>query len=319
MPLTKKHLWVPAVFMLFIAGAFCLFPLAAPLKAQMPGSATPVLAENTVKRVSDHVYVIMGYPNVEFVVGNRATLVVDTGLGARNGAIVLREAQKLTKPNMTLLLTTTHFHPEHAAGAQVFPSSILLIRPVAQQEEMDQHGAEFVERFRNSSAIDKELLQDVTLRPADIAFDSEVKIDLGGVTARIFWLGPAHTKGDELIFVEPDSALLSGDVVMSKLVPNMPTPDASLKNWLVILDKIEPLHPRYVIPDHGELGDASLIGQDRAILSDLQSRALELKRQGTSVEDAGRQMTTELKAKYSDWGNFNGVPNAVRRVYEEAQ
>jgi glyoxylase-like metal-dependent hydrolase (beta-lactamase superfamily II) len=319
MSLTNKRFLLLTVAMFLIAGAVSAFLLAAPAQAQMPGSASPVLQENVVKHVSDHVYVIMGYPNVEFVVGNRATLVVDTGLGARNGAIVLREAQKLTKPNMTLLLTTTHFHPEHAAGAQVFPSSILLIRPVAQQEEMDQHGAEFVERFRNSSAIDKELLQDVMLRPADIAFDSEVKIDLGGVTARIFWLGPAHTKGDELIFVDPDSALLSGDIVMSKLVPNMPTPDASLKNWLVILDKIEPLHPRYVIPDHGELGDASLIGQDRAILTELQTRALELKRQGTTVEDAGRQMATELKSKYPDWGNFNGVPNAVRRVYEESQ
>jgi glyoxylase-like metal-dependent hydrolase (beta-lactamase superfamily II) len=315
----KRLLRISEASVFLIAGACCVVLLAAPVRAQMPGSASPVLPENAVKHISDHVYVIMGYPNVEFVVGNRATLAVDTGLGARNGATVLREAQNLTKPNMTLILTTTHFHPEHTAGAQVFPPSVLLIRPVAQQEEMDQHGAEFVERFRNSSAIDKELLQDVTLRPADIAFDSEVKIDLGGVTARIFWLGPAHTKGDELIFVEPDSALLSGDVVMSKLVPNMPTPDANLKNWLVILDKIEPLHPRYVIPDHGELGDASLIGQDRTILTDLQTRGLELKRQGTSVEDAGRQMTTEFKAKYPDWGNLNGIPNAVRRVYEESQ
>jgi glyoxylase-like metal-dependent hydrolase (beta-lactamase superfamily II) len=319
MSLTKKRFWVSTVFLYPTVVALCLFPLLAPIRAQMPGSTSPILPENAVKRVSDHVYVIMGYPNVEIVVGNRATLVVDTGLGARNGATVLREAQKLTKSNMNLYLTTTHFHPEHAAGAQVFPSSIPLIRPVAQQEEMDKHGAEFVERFRNSSAIDKELLQDVTLRPADIVFDSEVKIDLGGVTARLFWLGPAHTKGDELIFVDPDSALLSGDVVMSKLVPNMPTPDASLKNWLVILDKIEPLHPRYVIPDHGELGDASLIAQYRVILTDLQTRSIELKRQGVSVEDAGRQMTTELKAKYPDWGNFNGVPNAVRRVYEESQ
>jgi glyoxylase-like metal-dependent hydrolase (beta-lactamase superfamily II) len=108
----------------------------------------------------------------------------------------------------------------------------VLLRPVAQQKEMDEHGAEFIERFRNISAIYKELLQDAKMRPADVAFDSEVKLDLGDVSARLFWLGPAHTIGDELIFVEPDSALLSGDIVMSKLVPSMPTPDANPKNWL---------------------------------------------------------------------------------------
>jgi len=56
-------------------------------------------------------------------------------------------------------------------------------------------------------------LQDVKLRKPDILFDREVKLDLGGVTARLFWLGAAHTEGDELIFVEEDSVLLPGDIV----------------------------------------------------------------------------------------------------------
>jgi hypothetical protein len=113
----------------------------------------------------------------------------------------------------------------------------------------------------------------------------------------------------------------------------MPTPDAIPKNWLAILGKIEPLHPRYVIPDHGELGNASLIEQVRPFLMDLEKRALELKRQGKWVElapgstnrrpgrphDAGKQLTAELEMKYPDWGNFIGIPNAVRRVYEESQ
>jgi hypothetical protein len=45
----------------------------------------PLLGENTTK-ISDHVWAIMGFPNVAIVVGQRATLVVDTGLGPRNGA-----------------------------------------------------------------------------------------------------------------------------------------------------------------------------------------------------------------------------------------
>src|SRR3974390_2089436 len=44
------------------------------------------LVEEKSTRVSDHVYAIMGFPNIAIIVGNRATLVVDTGLGPRNGA-----------------------------------------------------------------------------------------------------------------------------------------------------------------------------------------------------------------------------------------
>jgi hypothetical protein len=51
---------------------------------QPPQPPAPLIQENTTIKVSEHVYVIpdgnvAGVPNVGIVVGNRATLVVDTG------------------------------------------------------------------------------------------------------------------------------------------------------------------------------------------------------------------------------------------------
>jgi glyoxylase-like metal-dependent hydrolase (beta-lactamase superfamily II) len=173
--------------------------------------------------------------------------------------------------------------------------------------------------FSSRSEQNKELLKDVHLRKPDIVFDKETKLDLGGVTARLMWLGPAHTIGDEIIFVEEDSVLIPGDIVQSKLVPNMPNPDANVENWLAILDRLAVLKPRYIVPDHGALGDGSLIAQEKAFLAALQGRALELKRAGTPVEQAAQTLTAEFKTKYPDWQNMNPVGNVVRRVYEEAQ
>ena len=110
--------------------------LAAPAAAQ---EAPRLLPENSATRVSEHVYAIVGFPNIAIVIGGNATLVVDTGMGARNGAIIVREVERLSK-TPKLFLTTTHFHPEHATGEQAFPAHTILIRPRAQQEEMDRHG-----------------------------------------------------------------------------------------------------------------------------------------------------------------------------------
>jgi glyoxylase-like metal-dependent hydrolase (beta-lactamase superfamily II) len=275
-----------------------------------------MLPENSVMRVSEHVYAIVGFPNIGIVVGDRATLVVDTGLGARNGAIVLKQAEKLGKAPI-LYLTTTHFHPEHAMGEQAFPPRTVLIRPAVQQDEMNKHATELMDLFRGFSEQSKELLMDVKLRPPDIVFDKEIKLDLGGVTARLFWWGPAHTQGDEMIFVEQDSVLIPGDIVQDKIVPNMPNADASVKGWLAILDQLEPLKPRLVVPDHGALGDGSLIAKERAFLLDLQTRSLELKRQGKSAEEAAKMVTAEFKSKYSDWQTMGPVANVVKRVYAE--
>ena len=135
-----------------ISTLLVLTAAALPLHAQQ----NPLLGEDTVK-VSDHVWAIMGFPNIAIVTGTRATLVVDTGLGPRNGATIARVAAKLSAPNAKLYLTTTHFHPEHAAGEAGFPPSIILIRNDTQQREMDLHGAELLATFSSRNAQWKEL------------------------------------------------------------------------------------------------------------------------------------------------------------------
>ncbi|HEX4178462.1 MAG TPA: MBL fold metallo-hydrolase, partial [Rhizomicrobium sp.] len=92
--------------------ALSLLPAAA--------SAQPVndhlLSADNLSQVSPHVWMIKGFPNIGIVVGSKATLVVDTGLGTKNGQIVSRIAQHLSPKGQKLYLTTTHYHAEHAAG-----------------------------------------------------------------------------------------------------------------------------------------------------------------------------------------------------------
>jgi glyoxylase-like metal-dependent hydrolase (beta-lactamase superfamily II) len=277
-------------------------------------SSQPVLGENTT-RISEHVWAIMGFPNVAIVVGERATLVVDTGLGPRNGATVARAAAKLSG-NQKLFLTTTHFHPEHAAGEGGFPPHTVLIRNAVQQQEMELHGSEMIDMFSSRSAQNKELLAGVKLRSPDILFDSDAKIDLGGVTVRLLWFGGAHTKGDELTFVEPDGTLVSGDVVQNKVVPNIYGDGGTPASWIAVLDKLAALPVRFVLPDHSAPGDGSLVAKERAFIADLRTRALALKRQGVSVDDAGQQLNAEFKTRYSDWPTMN-VASFVHSIYAE--
>jgi glyoxylase-like metal-dependent hydrolase (beta-lactamase superfamily II) len=293
--------------------AVCLLAAQA-AQGQM---AQTLVDEKTLTRVSEHVYALVGFPNVGIVAGNRATLVIDTGLGGRNGATVMRVAQKLAKGPI-LYLTTTHYHSEHTTGEQAFPANTVLIRPTVQQEELIQRLPGHMARFREMSQQNKELLADVKLRTPDVLFDGEMKLDLGGVTARLFCLGQAHTRGDMLIFVEEDSVLIPGDIVQSKLFPIMPE-ESSMKGWIAVLDKLEPLKPRLIVPDHGELGDGSLIAKEKAMLVEMQGRALDLKRQGKSAEEAGKLLTAELHAKHPDFANVERIAADVKLVYGEAQ
>jgi glyoxylase-like metal-dependent hydrolase (beta-lactamase superfamily II) len=292
--------------------------IEAHMATAKPPQAPPnlMLPENQVTRVSDHVWAIIGFPNIGIVVGDRATLVVDTGLGPRNGAIAAHEAQKLSK-GPVLYLTTTHYHPEHAAGEGGFPPNTILVRPIAQQKELEQRGMEFVEMFSNRSPQMKELLAGVKFRAPDVTFEKEITLDLGGATARLFWMGQAHTRGDELIDVEPDSTLISGDVVQNRVVPNLPDANASMRGWLAILAELRTMEPRYILPDHSAPGSGSLIGEDYQFFRRLQERTLELKLEGKTADEAGQMLIAEFKSGYPDWPNLNAIPAAVKHIYAE--
>jgi glyoxylase-like metal-dependent hydrolase (beta-lactamase superfamily II) len=260
----------------------------------------------------------MGFPNIAIVVGSRATLVVDTGMGPKNGATVARLVGKLAPNNGKLFLTTTHFHPEHAGGEPGFPPGTILIRNAVQQQEMEKHGQEMIDMFSSRSAENKELLAGVVLRPPDVTFDQEATVDLGGVTARLLWFGGAHTKGDELTFVEPDRTLVSGDVVQNMTMPNIFGDGGTPATWLAVLDKVDALNAAHVLPDHSAPGDGSLVAAERSLISEIRTRALALKGQGVSAEDAGKQITGELKTQHPDWPSTNAA-GFVKSVYAEPQ
>jgi glyoxylase-like metal-dependent hydrolase (beta-lactamase superfamily II) len=261
-----------------------------------------------------HVWAIYGNPNIAIIIGSKATLVVDTGLGPRNGAFIAGEASKL-RSGAKLFLTTTHAHAEHSSGQDGFPADTVVIRPRAQQQELDETGASGIETFRSRNDTNRELLADAHVGKSDILFDDELTLDLGGVTARLLWFGPAHSNGDMLTFVEPDGVLVSGDVIQNKAGIGLSGSRSTIKSWIAVLDKAALLEPAVILPDHSQPGDGKLIAEQRAFLVDLQQRIAALKAQGKSAEEAARLISAEFQAKYAGWTRLNFLERSITDTF----
>src|SRR6185503_17304748 len=124
-----------------------------------------------------------------------------------------------------------------------------------------------------------------TGRKADITFDRDYTLDLGGVRVRMLVVGPTHTRGDTGFHVEGDGVLFAGDVVMNNsfVAANA---GSSVKAWLAAFDAFDAMKPRTIVPAHGPVGDGTLIPAQRAVMQTIQTRARELKAQGRSADDA---------------------------------
>ena len=295
----------------------------AGVAAQPTPPAAGLINADAIARISDHVHVISDrnvglVPNVGIIVGGRATLVVDTGLGPRNGQTVLRVTNTVSR-NADLYVVSTHFHPEHALGEPAFPANAKMIRARAQQQDIDEFGLALAKTFASRSPAIAELLENVQFRKADIFFDREYALDLGGVRVRMLSLGPTHTRGDTIIWVEGDRVLFAGDVVMNRTFVAFASPYSSLKAWLADFDQLAPLRPLRIVPSHGPTGDASLIDEQRAMMTAIQARASELKRQGKTADETAQAMQTEFQAKYPDWTAPARVGGIARTAHTEAQ
>lgn len=305
------------------AHGFVILSAAAVLCAQPKGSPKPpMVRENAAVKVSEHVWVIPDdhvpmVPNVGIIVGTRATMVIDTGLGPRNAEIILREVEKLGK-RREIYLVTTHFHPEHAGGGSAFPPHTKFVLSRIQQQDLDELGMGMMETFSKISPVHAELLKDVKFRKADVLFDREHTVHLGGVDVNLLSLGDTHTRGDTTAIIRQDRVLFAGDIVMNRAFLAFGK-FSKVQEWIGVLNKLEPLKPVKLVPSHGSIGDASLIGEQRSVLQALQTRVRELKAQGKTADEIAKLVTTEFQEKYSGWTAPARLAPAARAAFEEAK
>ncbi|MEQ1573467.1 MAG: MBL fold metallo-hydrolase [Vicinamibacterales bacterium] len=297
------------------------WPIAASAAAQRGPATDPFVKENATVKLAEHTYVIPDdnvglVPNVGIVVGSRATLVIDPGLGRRNGEAVLREVAKISR-NRDLYVASTHFHAEHTTGYLAFPAAAKYVNSNVQEAEFAQQGDQLIQNFSSRSPVTAELLKGATGRKADITFDRDYVLDLGGVRVRFLVVGPTHTRGDTVFLVEGDSVLFSGDVVMNNsfLAANQAS---SMKAWLAAFDAFEAMRPRTIVPSHGAVGDGSIIAVNRAFMLAVQARARELKAQGRSADEVATTVQMEIQAQHPQWPRANGLAAAARAAYAEA-
>jgi glyoxylase-like metal-dependent hydrolase (beta-lactamase superfamily II) len=272
-----------------------------------------------LRQITPHVHVIPdnsvpAVPNVGYVVGDRAALVIDTGLGPPNGAAVYETAKKLAG-NKPLYLVTTHVHPEHDLGAQAFPDTARLIRSNDQVKDIAEFGLTLARVFAGRSPVHAELLKDANFRKADITFEREYELDLGGVTARIVAMGPNHTAGDTIVWVEAERVLFSGDVAM-RAQPAFASPRSSRRHWLASLDKLDAFKPAIIVPSHGPNGDGTMfISGYRTYLNEVRDRTEAEKRAGKNLDQAIAAVTAAFGDRAPDKGRLAG---AIRSAYAEA-
>jgi glyoxylase-like metal-dependent hydrolase (beta-lactamase superfamily II) len=260
-------------------------------------------------------------PNIGIVVGERNALVVDVGMGPQNGVRVL-EAAREAAGGRPLIVTTTHFHPEHAFGLQAFRGEARSIYNRAQLEELRAKGQAYVDMFRTFGPNVAAALEGVELVEPDELYDESTELDLGGRAAHLLAQGVAHTRGDQVVFLPEERILFTGDLVESRIFPIYPwfppeDADVSGSRWIDVLRGLEALEPAHVVPGHAEIGDASLITAAREYHELLRDETFRRADAGADADEAVAAVEPGIRERYPDWEQPEWIAFGIRCFHAE--
>lgn len=246
----------------------------------------PTVDTSNLKEIAEGVWVIRDHriwlvPNIGIILGRDAALVVDCGMGPANGERVLDLARRIAG-HRRLFLTTTHFHPEHGYGAQVFRPEATIVYNRAQRDELQEKGLRYIDLFRKTQTPAAAAALDGTkiVMPHFTYDGPSAELDLGGRIVQLHTWGTAHTRGDQIVLLPQERILFAGDLIeerMFPIFPWFPPQDHEIDSvrWVEILNGFRNFKPAVIVPGHGDLGDIRIA---TAVASHIETVGREVRR-----------------------------------------
>ncbi|MDM0065757.1 MBL fold metallo-hydrolase [Variovorax sp. J31P207] len=278
----------------------------------------------TFSQISEHAwaYTAEGDPNTGIVIGDDCVLVADTQATPAMAADVIRRIREVTdKPIKYVVLT--HYHAVRVLGASAYGADHILASQDTYDlivERGEQDKASEIGRFPRLFAGVETVPPGMTW--PTMTFTGKMTLWLGKLEVQLLQLGRGHTKGDTVVWLPGEKALLSGDLVEFGATPY--AGDAYFKDWPKTLENLAALKPKALVPGRGAALTtpeevAKGLDETRAFISDVYANVQKGVAAGKDLNAVYKETYAALKPTYGHWVIFDHcMPFDVTRCYDEA-
>jgi cyclase len=252
------------------------------------------------------------------IVGNRASMVVDTMLNKRLANMVLDQVKQVTKGSPTYALNTS-YHGDHSFGNMYFPKSTVII----QHEETKKYVASNFEadtKFMMGAFGKGRGIEEIRPRTGDVLIPKGgvMRVDLGGRIVEIRDFGFAQTGGDLWVWVPDAKVMFAGNAVVTEK-PGVPwLLDGRVQETLDSLTKARDFLPAdaVIVPGHGRPMPKAGIDWHINYLTALRDETKAAIAKGLTLEQTVSQVTLPNYQGYAIYGWVHNQVN-VPAAYKE--
>lgn len=198
--------------------------------------------------------------NAGFIIGEKKTLVIDSGSNSIVAQTIYGYAN-ISKPENELILINTEKHLDHIGGNGYFSEKGITIYG---HSSINRNQNEFLQMvteinssipnvIRRNNSEGFIAYKNTKIINPDKKVDNNVEIDLGGICVQII-MTPGHTTSNLSVYQKDEKVIFCGDCVLPEFIPNLEEgniPEWQL--WLESLDRIKLLDIEIIVPGHGNI------------------------------------------------------------------
>lgn len=233
-------------------------------------------AEPELREIGEGVFAYLqhgswGYSNAGLIRGHNSSLLVDTLYDLTLTRRMLSELQRVTGAAAISSVVNTHANGDHCWGNQAVTHARIISSKATADEMLELkpklmatlvgiarflHGSRSARRAAELLARagvkpmgylaeGAELIVEafgtfdfgaVQLRVPDTTFEGQLKLDIAGKRVQLIEVGPAHTRGDVIVYLPSDRVVYTGDILFIDSHPIMWA--GPVANWIAACDRI---------------------------------------------------------------------------------
>jgi glyoxylase-like metal-dependent hydrolase (beta-lactamase superfamily II) len=265
-----------------------------------------------------------GWSNAGLVVDGGEGLLIDTLFDLRlTGEMLDTMRRQLPAAKYIGTVVNTHANGDHCwgnelvAGATIVASRAtaeemaqlppqVLAGLVAQGPQLGAVGA-YVGRIFGPFTF-----SDITLTLPTRTFEGEHTLRVGDREVRLIEVGPAHTRGDTLVYLPADRVIFTGDILFAGGHPIVWA--GPVGNWIKACERILAFDVETVVPGHGPICDKRAVATMRDYFVSLSHEARVRFDAGLTPLEAARNIDL---AEYASWGEAERVVANIAALYRE--
>jgi glyoxylase-like metal-dependent hydrolase (beta-lactamase superfamily II) len=264
-----------------------------------------------------------GWSNAGLVVGDGASLLVDTLFDLDLTAAMLTTLSPLTRTAPIATAVNTHANGDHCYGNQLL-DGVEIVASSATAHEMSEVPPAMLAALNSAEGEVGELFRHffgafafdgIELRLPTRTFDGRLEVEVGGRLVELIEVGPAHTSGDTIVVVPDARTVYTGDILFIGGTPIVWA--GPLANWVAACDLMLGMDIETVVPGHGPVTDKAGVAAVRDYLSFVEGAASARHAAGIDAWDAARDIAREIGARedFRSWGEFGRIAVNVDTAY----